>query len=286
MRMRRPSTTSSAWRLWSSRAARVDALLKLGKVLELVGDWQARRGGRRRGASRSPRSSATSARGRRARAALAEVARKQGRFDEAVARLDRAARGFATVGEESGVARVYHLAGTIAAQRGDYAKAVENYEASLAIREREGDKASMGSLLSNLGIVAEYRGDYDHSRGFHERALGTAHRDRRPSGHRQFNEQSRDDRRPAEALRRGARLVPEVDTPQPRGRRRLDGRAVPQQPGQRDAGPRRLRVGRGHYADSLRAYRSLRRQVGAGVPARGHWHTRGPRAGTRARRSN
>ena len=64
-----------------------------------------------------------------------------------------------------------HLAGTVAAQRGNYAKAVENYDASLAIRERAGDRASMASLLSNLGIVAEYRGDYERARALHERAL-------------------------------------------------------------------------------------------------------------------
>ena len=99
------------------------------------------------------------------------MARKQGRFDEAFARLDRAAREFRSLGEESGVGNVLKLVGTVAAQRGDYAKAVENYEASLAIRERAGDKASMASLLSNLGIIAEYRGDYERSRAFHERAL-------------------------------------------------------------------------------------------------------------------
>ncbi|MFO1311116.1 MAG: tetratricopeptide repeat protein [Burkholderiales bacterium] len=149
---------------------RVDVLLRLGRVLELVGNW-------RRAEEVDTQALGIAATLGDARliasceTALAEVARKQGRFDEAVERLDRAARGFAGVGEEAGVARVLHLAGTVAAQRGDYAKAVENYDASLAIRERAGDKASMASLLSNLGVVAEYRGDYDGARRFHERAL-------------------------------------------------------------------------------------------------------------------
>ena len=78
---------------------------------------------------------------------------------------------------------------TVAAQRGDYAKAVENYEASLAIRERLGDKANMGSLLSNLGIIAEYRGDYERALGFHERALAlrTEIGDRRAIGNSATN---------------------------------------------------------------------------------------------------
>ena len=149
---------------------RVDVLLKLGKVLELTGNWK-----RAEEVATQALSLAASLDDVNMLAscetALAEVARKQGRFDEAVERLDRAARGFASVGEEAGVGRVLHLAGTVAAQRGDYAKAVENYDASLAIRERVGDKASMASLLSNLGVVAEYRGDFDDSRRFHERAI-------------------------------------------------------------------------------------------------------------------
>jgi len=149
--------------------ARVDVLQKLGKVLELVGEWHR--------AEQVETEALEVAKGLDDRlrcasceTALAEVARKQGRYDEAVERLDRAARGFGDHGDDAGVGRVLHLAGTVAAQRGDYAKAVENYEASLAIRERLSDKASMGGLLSNLGIVAEYRGDFDASHRFHERA--------------------------------------------------------------------------------------------------------------------
>ena len=48
----------------------------------------------------------------------------------------------------------------------------------------------------------------------------------------------------------------QLDAAQPRGRRHLDGRHLPQQPRQRDARPRRLRRRpASHYADSLRAYR-------------------------------
>jgi hypothetical protein len=54
--------------------------------------------------------------------------------------LDRAVHRFEDADGESGVTTVPHLADTVAAQRGDYAKAVENYESSLRIRERAGDK--------------------------------------------------------------------------------------------------------------------------------------------------
>jgi tetratricopeptide (TPR) repeat protein len=149
---------------------RVDVLLKLGKVRELVGDW---RGAKDvdSDALRLAESIADEHLRALAETALAEVARKEGRYSESTELLDRARRRFDSLGDQAGVARVLHLNGTLAAQRGEYPSAVESYEASLRIREQAGDKASMGSLLSNLGIVAEYQGDYPASHAFHERAL-------------------------------------------------------------------------------------------------------------------
>jgi tetratricopeptide (TPR) repeat protein len=153
-----------------SKGSRLDVLLKLGKVLELVGRWQ-RAEEIDREALELAESLDDGLRRASCQTALAEVVRKQGRFPEAFELLNRAARGFAAFGDDSGVARVLHLTGTVAAQRGDYDKAQSSYRKSLQIRERIGDKASMASLLSNLGVIAEYRGDYDGSRDFHERAL-------------------------------------------------------------------------------------------------------------------
>src|SRR4029453_17274326 len=125
--------------------ARVDTLLKLGKVLELVGNW--RRAEQVDGEAMVLAEALADDHARAScETALAEVARKQGRFDEALERLERAAGEFRSLGGESGSGSVLKRVGPVAAQRGDYAKAVESYEASLAIREREGDKASMGSL--------------------------------------------------------------------------------------------------------------------------------------------
>jgi len=153
-----------------SKGSRLDVLLKLGKVHELVGHWQRAHevdeealaiaddldDGLRRAACQT---------------ALAEVVRKQGHYKEALDLLNRAARGFASFGEETGVARVMHLVGTVWAQRGNYDKALESYNKSFRIRERIGDKAGMASLLSNLGIVAEHRGDYAAAADYHRRAL-------------------------------------------------------------------------------------------------------------------
>ncbi len=256
----------------AEQGTRVDVLLKLGKVLELVGNWRRAEQVDSEAMVLAENLGDDSARAS-CDAALAEVARKQGRYDEAVERLDRAARRFSTVGDESGVGRVLHLAGTVAAQRGDYAKAVENYDASLAIRERVGDKASMGGLLSNLGIIAEYRGDYDDSRALPRALARPPYRDRRPMGYRLLDEQSRHDRCAAAAFRAGARVVRALAADQSRDRRHLDVRAVPQQPRQRDARPRRLRGGAQALRREPARLSGLRRPLGAGLPARGHRHS-------------
>jgi predicted ATPase/class 3 adenylate cyclase len=149
---------------------RVDALLELGRVLELIGQWD-----RARAIETSALELAQEIGDQRAQAwceaALAEVARKQSHFDEAGERLERAARAFEALGEDEGLGKVMHLEGTLAAQRGNNAAARSRYEQSLEIRRRLGDRKMMASLFSNLGIVAEYEGDYALARSFNEQAL-------------------------------------------------------------------------------------------------------------------
>ena len=91
---------------------------------------------------------------------LAEVARKQGHFDQAADRL-RQAR--AADPDDTALGRVLHLEGTVASQQGRYDEARQAYGRSLAVRERLGDRASVGSLLSNLAVVAEQEGDLEEA---------------------------------------------------------------------------------------------------------------------------
>ncbi len=151
-------------------ADRGRVLLKLGQVLELVGDW-----GRAEAVGKEALGLATSrvdgdAEGW-ARAALAELARKQGQFETASAHLDAAAALFETAQDPTGLGQVWHVAGTVAAMRGDLDLARQRYEQSLALRERLGDRAKMAALYSNLAIVAEYSGDLIETRKMAERAL-------------------------------------------------------------------------------------------------------------------
>lgn len=146
------------------------ALLKLGGVLELVGSWERAETVELEALALAERSGVASAVAW-CEVALAEVARKQGRYDEASGRLDRAARLFGETDDRAGKGRVFHLGGTLAAQRGDLDGARSLYEQSLKLRRELGDLAGAAAVLSNLGVVAEYSGDLEGSRHFHEQAL-------------------------------------------------------------------------------------------------------------------
>jgi class 3 adenylate cyclase/tetratricopeptide (TPR) repeat protein len=151
-------------------ADRVEALLKLGKAREFTGDWPTAEATALEARDLAAELGDDASRGW-AEVALAESTRKQGRYDEAAEHLSAARRHFDTAGLDEGVGQVLHLAGTVAAQRGELGEARERYLESLAIRERLGDTAALGGLYSNLAIVAEYEGDMAAARTDNERAL-------------------------------------------------------------------------------------------------------------------
>lgn len=151
-------------------SVRGPVLLRLGQVLELTGSWAGAEAAYAEGLTLAKQAGDRLA-GAWAHAALAEVSRKQGRFEQAAEALELAFQDFVAVDDQAGVGRVLHLGGTLAAQRGGYDEARDKYTASLEIRRQLGDKPSMASLLSNLGVVAEYDADYAGARDLNEQAL-------------------------------------------------------------------------------------------------------------------
>jgi tetratricopeptide (TPR) repeat protein len=151
-------------------AEQVDDRLKVAKILERTGAWT--RSEEILGEARST-AVALEDTGRIAwcDTSLAEAARKQGRYDDAEARLAAARTGFLAAASDDGLGQVLHLSGTLAAQQGNYEAAAKRYHESLLIRERLGDRSGTAALLSNLGVVAEYSGDYAGAQEFNERAL-------------------------------------------------------------------------------------------------------------------
>jgi adenylate cyclase len=146
------------------------ALVKLGKTLEFVGKWSRAETVDAEALALATELGDPVLQGW-SETALAEVARRQGRYDEAVERLGRAEALFVGAGARDGAGQVLQQAGTVAAQRGDYESARARYRESIAIREELDDRKSLGSIYSNLAIVEEYDGDYTAARAHNERAL-------------------------------------------------------------------------------------------------------------------
>jgi len=61
--------------------------------------------------------------------------------------------------------------GSVYRNKGDYEKALDYYNRSLAINEEIGDKYGMGYNLNNIGNVHIYKGDLDKALNYYEKAL-------------------------------------------------------------------------------------------------------------------
>src|SRR5207244_657652 len=178
-----------------SKGSRLDVLLKLGKVLEVVGNWH--RAEEVDGEALALAESLDDGLRRAScQTAVAEVVRKQGRYSDALELLNRAARGFAAFGEDAGVARVLHLTGTVAAPRGDlwaisvsmanlgmiavlqrsFEEARQWFEKSMQLSRQVGDTWMVANCHNNLGNATRGLGDHAAARAHYAESL-RAYRD-------------------------------------------------------------------------------------------------------------
>ena len=148
----------------------VTIMLKLGEVLQLVGQWQEASELYQQVLNlaeelddRSGQAWCQTAKG--------ELLRKQGLYTEATVWFERAKTEFEALGDQAGVAQVLHYGGHLADGQGDYTVARALYEESLVIRRALDDKSRIASLLSNLGLVAHHQGDYPAARKLYEESL-------------------------------------------------------------------------------------------------------------------
>ena len=154
---------------------KVAVMLKLGDVLQLVGDWP-----EAAELYEETLSLADTLGDRHALAhaqlAKAELLRKRGEYIAASSWQESARQGFELLDDRAGVGQVLHYAGTLAAQQGDLETANELYTESLGIRRTLHDEPNIASLTSNLGIIARMQGDYDTARPLYEESLAIRER--------------------------------------------------------------------------------------------------------------
>jgi class 3 adenylate cyclase/predicted ATPase len=154
-----------------SGTARVDAMLRVGQVLELLGRWKEAHEVYAQALALAEQADEGLSRAR-SQAAIGELLRKEAHYAEAASWLVRARDAFAQLGDEAGLAQALHCAGTLAAQQGDHVKARAIYLESLAIRRKLNDRARISSLLSNLCILAhQFTGESAEAQALGEEAL-------------------------------------------------------------------------------------------------------------------
>ncbi|MFN8497159.1 MAG: tetratricopeptide repeat protein [Anaerolineae bacterium] len=151
-------------------AERPDTLLRLGQVLDLVGDWERAEQTYRTALAEAQASDQTTIQ-TQSQFALGELKRKQSDYSDAAAWYDKSLGTARGGGDLAGVARAAIGAGTLAAQRGDYAAAMSHYDESLSLRRQLNDSANIANVLNNMGIVARFQGEYTQARALHQQAL-------------------------------------------------------------------------------------------------------------------
>jgi tetratricopeptide (TPR) repeat protein len=153
-----------------SQGEKVAILLKLGKVLEVVGKWP-QAGERYQQSLELAEKIQDRQAWAWARSAQAELLRKQGMYKEAVILLLQAQDAFEDLGDRAGVGQTLHYAGTVAAQQGDFEVSQRLYEQSLEFRRELNDRPQIAHLLNNLGILKRFNGDYTGARELYEESL-------------------------------------------------------------------------------------------------------------------
>jgi len=100
------------------------------------------------------------------------IDRRRGRLDDAARHEERALEIQQSLNDAPGIATALTNIGTIARDRGDYAKALDSFMQALAIRERTNDRLEL--TLRNLALIYRDLGDDATTRKYFSRALEVA----------------------------------------------------------------------------------------------------------------
>jgi adenylate cyclase len=153
----------------------VPVMLKLGEVLQLVGQWTEAGDLYQQALVLAEQLGDQSAQAWCQTAMGELLVYRQAQYAEGSAWLNQARRGFEELGNEAGVAHVLKIGGTMAAIQGNLDEARTLWERSLAIRQKLDDQVEIANLLNNLALAARNQGDYEESRTLHEQALAIRH---------------------------------------------------------------------------------------------------------------
>jgi DNA-binding SARP family transcriptional activator/Tfp pilus assembly protein PilF len=140
----------------------MDVMLKLGEVLQLVGNWTEaealfRQALRLTENYEDPKAHAYS------EAALGEVLHLKGSYAEALSWLERARDDFKSLGDQHGVCKALESMGDVYFWQLDYGLALECHEQQLEAAKQMRDKAEVGKANGSIGMIYWQQGKNDRA---------------------------------------------------------------------------------------------------------------------------
>ena len=152
----------------------VEVMLRLGQVLELVGEWKPAEEIDRQAEALASRLQDAPGQAR-AQQALGWLLRKQGNYVEAETWLVRARDGYHQLGDNAGLSHTLADIGEIHRLQGKYTEARAYYEESLTLAAGIDDsrvrQKARAHALKGAGTVATWQGDYATARELNQESL-------------------------------------------------------------------------------------------------------------------
>lgn len=107
----------------------------------------------------------------RARHGAGVLAAEQGDYARALELGEQCARAAESLGEQQLQAQALNLQGNVAKYQGAFAQAARYFESSLALFRVLQEHANVAIVLNNLATLAQERGDYEHARALQKESL-------------------------------------------------------------------------------------------------------------------
>ena len=152
----------------------VAVMLKLGQVLELVGEWKDAEEIDRQAEALAERLNDAPGQAR-AQQAVGWLLRKQGKYSKAESWLARARDSYRQLADKAGVSHVLSNIGELYRLQGKYDEARFFYDESLSLAEYISDprdrQAARSHALKGAGTVATWQGDYAAARELNQESL-------------------------------------------------------------------------------------------------------------------
>jgi tetratricopeptide (TPR) repeat protein len=102
---------------------------------------------------------------------LGSVYQAKGEWDKAIDYYQRSLAIHEKLGDEHGMSIIFNNLGSVYQAKGEWDKAIDYYQRSLEIKEKAEDEHGIASTFNNLGSVYQAKGEWDKAIEYHRRSL-------------------------------------------------------------------------------------------------------------------